>query len=96
MRRPPPWSAGLLLTALVGAPGPAVAADSGPAPGSGGRSEVVDAEMLRDLDVLSNPDYARDHEVAKRLSLFERLRLLEAQPTPAPTQPAPAPSSGVK
>jgi hypothetical protein len=33
--------------------------------------------MLRDLDVLNNPNYARDREIAKRLSFFERMRMLD-------------------
>ena len=33
--------------------------------------------MLRDLEVLNNPNYARDREIAKRLSFFERMRMLD-------------------
>jgi hypothetical protein len=65
---------------------------SGPAKG-----EEIDAEMLRDLEVLDNPHYARDQEIGKRLSFFERMRMLdrwlsnrpapEADPNP-PAAPA--------
>ena len=56
--------------------------ERGPARRPGGRAgapEAVDAEMLRDLDLLSSPDYARDREVARRMGFFERLRMLESQ-----------------
>jgi len=49
------------------------------------KGEEVDAEMLRDLDVLNNANYARDREIAKRMSLFERLRVLQGLP-PARSQ----------
>jgi hypothetical protein len=59
--------------------------------------------MLRDLDVLSSPDYARDREVTRRMGLFERLRLLEQQAaddaavTAPPTRPdAPRPTTPAK
>jgi hypothetical protein len=35
--------------------------------------------MLRDLDLLTSPDYARDREVTRRMGLLERLRMLENQ-----------------
>jgi hypothetical protein len=35
--------------------------------------------MLRDLDLLSSPDYTRDREVARRMGFLERLRLLERE-----------------
>lgn len=38
--------------------------------------EMPDAQMLLDLDLLSQPE-ARDRDFMRRLSLFERLRLLE-------------------
>lgn len=41
------------------------------------KGEEVDAEMLRDLEVLSNPNYARDREIARRLSFYERMRMLD-------------------
>ena len=41
------------------------------------KSDEIDAEMLRDLEVLNNPNYARDREISKRLSFFERMRLLD-------------------
>jgi len=41
------------------------------------KGDEIDAEMLRDLDVLNNPNYAQDREIAKRLSLFERMRMLD-------------------
>jgi hypothetical protein len=37
----------------------------------------VDAEMLRDLDVVGSPSYARDREVGRKLRLLERMRILE-------------------
>jgi hypothetical protein len=40
-------------------------------------SDELDAAMLRDLEVLNNPNYARDREIAKRLSFFERMRMLD-------------------
>ncbi|MEK7372477.1 MAG: hypothetical protein AAB265_13585 [candidate division NC10 bacterium] len=43
-----------------------------------GQAEGLDAEMLRDLDVLNSGEYARDRELGKRLRLLERLRVLEA------------------
>jgi hypothetical protein len=39
---------------------------------------ALDAEMLRDLDMLGNPNYARDRELGRKLRLVERLRMLEA------------------
>jgi hypothetical protein len=72
------WPVGLAVLALAGV-SETSATDRG-APGRrAGASEPVDAEMLRDLDLLSSPDYARDREVARRMGLFERLRMLENQ-----------------
>lgn len=60
------------------APAAARGADT-PAPQQTGqaRSDDIDAEMLRDLEILNNPNYARDREIAKRLSILERLRMLD-------------------
>lgn len=38
---------------------------------------ALDAEMLRDLDVLGSPSYARDRELGRKMSVIERLRMLE-------------------
>jgi hypothetical protein len=38
--------------------------------------ETPDAQMLLDLDILTQPE-ARDRDFMRKLSLFERLRLLE-------------------
>ena len=38
--------------------------------------EAPDAQMLLDLDILTQPE-AQDRDLRRRLSLFERLRLLE-------------------
>ena len=54
----------VLFTALAGARGEA-------AP-----EETPDAQLLLDLDLLTQPE-ARDRDFMRRLSLFERLRLLE-------------------
>lgn len=83
--------AGLSLAALVSVtPAAACAAEAGAAPaGAQAKSEEIDAEMLRDLELLSSPDYARDREIAKRLSFLERMRALQALPW-ANSQPQPA------
>jgi hypothetical protein len=52
------------------------------------KGEAIDADMLRDLDVSNNANYARDREIAKRMSLFERLRVLQGLPS-ASSQPQP-------
>jgi hypothetical protein len=49
-------------------------------------SDRVDAAMLRDLEVLNNPNYARDREIAKRLSFFERMPMLDQMTRNAPAQ----------
>ena len=54
----------VLVTALTGSRGEAAPEDT------------PDAQMLLDLDILTQPD-ARDRDFMRRLSLFERLRLLE-------------------
>ncbi|HEU4438938.1 MAG TPA: hypothetical protein VFT36_06790 [Methylomirabilota bacterium] len=46
--------------------------------------------MLRDLDLLVSPDYARDREVARRMGLLERLRLLESPTASEAATSAPA------
>ena len=57
--------------------------------------ETPDAQMLLDLDILTQPE-AADRDFMRRLSLFERLRLLEMfrmlddTPTAATRRPAPA------
>jgi hypothetical protein len=72
------WPAGLLALALAGT-WQASAADRPAAPNKrAGAPEAVDAEMLRDLDLLASPDYARDREVARRMGLLERMRMLES------------------
>ena len=87
--------AALALLALAGA-----GAAEGAGRGATGPTEAVDAEMLRDLDLLDSPDHARDREVARRMRFLERLRMLEiqgaeetaARPAPAPpSEPAKAP-----
>ena len=87
------WPVGFAVLTLAGA-SEASATERG-APGRrAGASEAVDAEMLRDLDLLSSPDYARDREVARRMGLFERLRMLESQGAQeAAGEPGPASSS---
>ena len=74
--------AGLWLAALMSlAPAGAEAAE---APRTGAtaptKGEEVDAELLRDLEVLNNTNYARDREIAKRMSFFERMRMLQTLP----------------
>src|SRR3970040_1482104 len=64
------------------------------------KGEEIDADMLRDLDVLNNANYARDREIAKRMSLFERLRALQglssasSQPQPEGATPPAASAKG--
>ena len=92
--------AGLSLAALLTL-APAAARAAEPAAGQSGRAgqakgEEVDAEVLRDLEVLNNPNYARDREIAKRLSFYERMRMLDRwlsnrpapEGTPVPAEPA--------
>ena len=74
--------AGLWLAALMSlAPAGAEAAEA-PRPGAASQTmgEEVDAEFLRDLEVLNNANYARDREIAKRMSFFERMRMLQTLP----------------
>jgi hypothetical protein len=85
---------GLALLALLDVTG--AAAQERPAPPRRStQPEAVDAEMLRDLDLLTSPDHARDREVARRMGLLERLRMLEIQRAQEaagepPREPAPA------
>ncbi|MEX2221698.1 MAG: hypothetical protein WEG40_07865 [Candidatus Rokuibacteriota bacterium] len=51
--------------------------------------------MLRDLDLLESPDYARDREVARRMGFLERLRMLERQ-REQESAAAPTPARGAK
>ena len=86
---------------------PAVARAADPAAGQAGQTgqavppsrakgDEIDAEVLRDLDVLDNPNYARDREIAKRLTFYERMRMLDRwlsnrpapDGAPAPAEPA--------
>ena len=69
------WPVGLAVLALAGASEAEAAEPSGRA----GAPDAVDSEMLRDLDLLSSPDYASDREVALRMGLLDRLRMLESQ-----------------
>ena len=73
--------AGLWLAALMSlAPAGADAADAPRTGATAPKGEEVDAELLRDLEVLNNTNYARDREIAKRMSFFERMRLLQTLP----------------
>jgi hypothetical protein len=81
---------GVVSLALIGlAVTPTQAAD--PAP--------LDAEMLRDLDVVGSPTYTRDRELARRLRLVERMRMLddlrkvEAEAPPPPVNPTTTPAA---
>jgi hypothetical protein len=65
-----PVRGAVALALLLAAASAARAAEPPPA--------ALDAEMLRDLDMLGSPTYARDRELSKRLRLIERLRMLEA------------------
>lgn len=62
-----------------------------PQAGQGKGGEEIDAEVLRDLEVLDNPNYARDREIGKRLSFYERMRMLDRwlSNRPAPEEAAP-------
>ncbi len=87
------WPAGLAFLALAGASG-AGATERGAAGGRAGTPEAVDAEMLRDLDLLESPEYARDREVARRMGFFERLRMLESERAQEPaSRPGPGPAA---
>ena len=86
------WPAGLLVMTLAGTI-EVGAADRGATTKRAGAPEAVDAEMLRDLDLLTSPDYARDREVARRMGLLERLRMLEGERAPDAAGPAPGPAA---
>jgi hypothetical protein len=98
--------AGISLAALLSLT-PAVARAADPGAGQAGQTgqavppsrakgDEIDAEVLRDLDVLDNPNYARDREIAKRLTFYERMRMLDRwlsnrpapDGAPAPAEPA--------
>ena len=103
--------AGLSLVALLSLT-PAVARAGQPVgtpPGQGGQSgqpsqpgqgkgDEIDAEMLRDLEVLNNPNYARDQEIGKRLTFSERMRMLDRwlSNRPAPENDPNAPAAPAK
>jgi hypothetical protein len=78
----------LSLAALLSLlPAAAGAAEAPAAPRtSQAKSDEIDAEMLRDLEVLNNPNYARDREIAKRLTFFERMRVLDQMSTNRPAR----------
>src|SRR5262249_61397745 len=63
-----------------------------------GKGDEVDAEMLRDLEVLNNPNYARDQEIGKRLTFYERMRMLDRWRSnrPAPQNDPNAPAAPAK
>lgn len=73
MRTRPWWRAVVLLAAgLVGlvAGSRVGAAES--------KDEVVEAEMLKDLDLLRETNMAQQGELLRRMNVMERLRLLES------------------
>jgi hypothetical protein len=79
----------LSLVALLSlAPATARAAEAPRAAAAQTKGDEIDAELLRDLDLLNNANYARDREIAKRMTLFERLRMLQGSPS-ASKQPQP-------
>jgi hypothetical protein len=71
------WLAALVSLAPTGAE-PAEAPRTGSAAPT--KDEEVDAELLRDLEVLNSANYARDREIAKRMSILERMRMLQTLP----------------
>lgn len=78
----------LSLAALLSlVPAAARAAEAPAAPRTPqAKSDEIDAEMLRDLEVLNTPNYARDREIAKRLSFFERMRMLDQMTSNRPAR----------
>ena len=75
-RRGLAWLSLAVLLSLGPAAARAAEAPATPQSAQAGSKEI-DAEMLRDLEVLNNPNYARDREIAKRLNFFERMRILD-------------------
>jgi hypothetical protein len=76
-----------LATLLSLAPAAARAAEAPAAPRTAqAKSDEIDVEMLRDLEALNNPNYARDREIAKRLSFFERMRMLDQMTSNRPAR----------
>ena len=86
---------GLAVLALAGVSEAGAAERGAPGPRAGA-PEAVDAEMLRDLDLLTSPDYVRDREVARRMGLLERLRMLETQAADDAAASGPARSGPAK
>ena len=95
----------LSLTPAVARAGQPVGAPAGQGGQSGqpsqsgqGKGDEVDAEMLRDLEVLNNPNYARDQEIGKRLTFYERMRMLDRwlSNRPAPETDPNAPAAPAK
>ena len=95
----------LSLTPAVARAGQPVGAPAGQGGQSGqpsqsgqGKGDDVDAEMLRDLEVLNNPNYARDQEIGKRLTFYERMRMLDRwlSNRPAPENDPNAPAAPAK
>jgi len=90
----------LSLAALLSlVPEAARAAEAPAAPRtSQAKRDAIDAEMHCDLEVLNNPNYARDREIAKRLSFFDRMRLLDQmtnnRPAPERATPPAEPAKG--
>ena len=81
----------LVLAGTCGAAG----AERPALPSSAEVAEAVDAEMLRDLDLLLSPQFAREREMSLRMPFLERLRLLESARGPEPLSGrAPAPTGG--
>ncbi len=74
--------AGLWLLAFVSLASAGAEAAEAPRTGSAApaKGEEVDAELLRDLEVLNSANYSRDREIAKRMSLLERMRMLQTLP----------------
>jgi hypothetical protein len=94
----------VLLTAAPSQAGDAGSTRAG-TPGSArpGRAatelaDAIDAELLRDLDLLASPDYRRDRELTRRMPLLEQLQMLETLRGNGPPQatqagaPAPRPT----
>lgn len=75
----------VLACGLVGFAGRLSVPDGSPRAGVGtgrawaaeAKDDPVDAEMLKDLDLLSEVEVAKDRELLQRLRFWERFRLLE-------------------